>query len=79
MLEDPLSSELNAKAQFGIGIGDRQFRVDLLALLLQVLDLLGNLHPPEQHGVSAEFHQMRETVCLDGDGCQHFGDGSHGS
>ena len=79
LLEDPPSPELNTKAQFSIGVGARQFGVNLLALILQSLDLLCDLHPPEQHGVSAQIRQMRESVCLDGDGCQHFGDGFHGS
>ena len=79
LLEDPPTPELNAKAQFGIGVGSGQFSVDLLALLFQALHLFCDLHPPEQHGVSAQFRQMRESVCLEGDGCQHFGDGFHGS
>ena len=79
LLEDPPTSELNTKAQFSIGVGARQFGVNHLALILQSLDLLGDLHAPEQHGVSAQIRQMRESVCLDGDGCQHFGNGFHGS
>jgi len=77
LLEDPPTPELNAKAQFGIGVGGAQFGVNLLALLFKTLDLLSDLHSPEQHGVSAQFRQMRETVCLEGNGCQHFGDGFH--
>lgn len=79
LLEDPPSTGLNPKAQFGIGVGDGQFSVDLLALLFQAFDLLCDLHPPEQHGISAQFRKMRETVCLEGNGCQYFSNGFHGS
>ena len=55
LLEDPAAPELNAKEQFGIGVGGAQFSVNLLALILQTLDLLCDFNSPEQHGVSAQF------------------------